>query len=59
MAKKLVLILMILTGFLCACSPQGEDGALTGKLDPQNPVIISRWHYYVGDNQLALETAMR
>lgn len=46
----LVLSVLIL---LTACSA-GEKTAL----NPKNPVSITLWHYYVGDNKIALETAV-
>ena len=46
----LVLSVLIL---LTACSA----GAKTA-LNPKNPVSITLWHYYVGDNKIALETAV-
>lgn len=32
--------------------------AKTGTLDPKKPVTITLWHYYVGENQQALEEAV-
>lgn len=41
---------------LVACSSGGAGGKTA--LDPKNPVSITLWHYYVGDNKIALETAV-
>jgi len=49
---KLVCLAMGLLMLLTACS----TGTKTA-LDPKNPVSITLWHYYVGDNKIALETA--
>lgn len=46
---------------LCACSaPAADDskGVETGLLDPKNPVTVTLWHYYAGENQQALERAV-
>lgn len=45
---SLILIAVMLT-LLCACA--GENTAL----DSKKPVTVTLWHYYVGDNQTALE----
>lgn len=34
---------------------QGQTG---GVLDPKNPVTVTLWHYYVGENQEAIEQAV-
>jgi multiple sugar transport system substrate-binding protein len=54
--KRKVIAVCITLGvlfLLTACS-EGEKTAL----DPKNPVSITLWHYYVGDNKIALETAV-
>ncbi|MBC3796085.1 extracellular solute-binding protein [Acetobacterium tundrae] len=49
-AACLVLSMVIL---LTSCSTAEKS-----VLDPKNPVSITLWHYYVGDNKIALETAV-
>lgn len=49
---KLVCLAMGVIILLTACS----SGTKTA-LDPKNPVSITLWHYYVGDNKIALEIA--
>ncbi|PKM42225.1 MAG: sugar ABC transporter substrate-binding protein, partial [Firmicutes bacterium HGW-Firmicutes-6] len=55
MKRKIKLVGLVLSVLilLTACSA-GEKTAL----DPKNPVSITLWHYYVGDNKIALETAV-
>ena len=46
---------------LCACGPAASGGQPTpGEegLDPANPITLTLWHYYVGENQQALESAV-
>lgn len=50
---KLACLFLSVMMLLTACSA-GEKTAL----DPKNPVSITLWHYYVGDNKIALETAV-
>ena len=50
---KLACLFLSMLMLLTACSA-GEKTAL----DPKNPVSITLWHYYVGDNKIALETAV-
>ncbi len=55
MKRKVKLVCLVLSVLitLTACST-GEKTAL----DPKNPVSITLWHYYVGDNKIALEKAV-
>lgn len=55
MKTKVILVCLVLSVLmlLTACSA-GEKTAL----DPKSPVSITLWHYYVGDNKIALETAV-
>ena len=55
MKRKLKALCLVLSLFilLTACSP-GEKSVL----DPKKPVSITLWHYYIGDNKIALETAV-
>lgn len=51
----LLLAIMLLTG----CAPVDKDAnGLKSDLSPKNPVVVTLWHYYVGENQLALEQAV-
>lgn len=55
----LVVGMLLLTG----CAPkdtteQGTGPQTTGNLDPASPTTVTLWHYYVGENQQALETAV-
>lgn len=54
-AAGLVLSMLLL---LTACSSGATGGQGKSVLDPKNPVSITLWHYYVGDNKIALETAV-
>lgn len=47
-------LLIIMLFMVSACS----NGNSSSELDPSNPVSISLWHYYVGDNKIALELAV-
>lgn len=71
MLKKvlaLTLACLLIVTCLAACSGGADtsgSGASTGgsavtdgNLDPQNPVTVTLWHYYVGENQQALEAAV-
>ncbi|KNZ41733.1 extracellular solute-binding protein [Acetobacterium bakii] len=55
MKQKLKAVCLALSLFilLTGCSSDA-----TSVLDPKNPVSITLWHYYVGDNKIALETAV-
>ncbi|MEL7661032.1 extracellular solute-binding protein [Acetobacterium wieringae] len=55
MKRKIKLVCLVISVLitLTACST-GEKTAL----DPKNPVSITLWHYYVGDNKIALEKAV-
>ena len=55
MKRKFLLTGLVLSVLILvtACS----TGAKTA-LNPKNPVSITLWHYYVGDNKIALETAV-
>ena len=55
MKRKIILVGLVLSVLILvtACS----TGAKTA-LNPKNPVSITLWHYYVGDNKIALETAV-
>lgn len=61
MKKRLGLsLLLILCLLLTACTsstPEAQTKS-TGNLDPKNPVVVTLWHYYVGENQQALESAV-
>lgn len=50
---KLVCLALALLITLTACSVSEKTA-----LDPKNPVSITLWHYYAGDNKIALETAV-
>jgi len=55
MKRKLKVVCLVLSLFilLTGCSTEVKS-----VLDPKNPVSITLWHYYVGDNKIALETAV-
>lgn len=55
MKRKIILVGLVLSVLILvtACS----TGAKTA-LNPKNPVSITLWHYYVGDNKIAVETAV-
>lgn len=55
MKKRILMLVMIGilgTGVLCGCG-NTEDG--TVKLDPNNPVSLTVWHYYNGSQQAAFD----
>lgn len=62
MLKRIVIVCLLTLCLLAgACSPAGDTekkGALTGNLDPKNPVTVSLWHYYIGQNQQMLEASV-
>lgn len=66
MKKKwiaLILAALLAISSLAACSTASPSGSIAnagagGNLDPQNPVTVTLWHYYVGENQQALEAAV-
>lgn len=52
--KTLVLSFVLSTTLLfsgCSSNDQTEE---TSNLDPKNPVVITLWHYYAGDNKTAI-----
>lgn len=51
----LVLGLLVVLG---GCTDNGTTDGPTGHLSAQNPVTVTLWHYYVGENQQALERAV-
>lgn len=55
MKRKLKAVCLVLSLFilLTGCSTGAQS-----VLDKKNPVSITLWHYYVGDNKIALETAV-
>lgn len=53
--KTKICILLSITIFISGCSAfSGEETAL----DPKNPVVVTLWHYYAGDNKLQIEKAV-
>lgn len=54
--KRGIALVMALGLILTGCSSEKREQQQSG-LDPNNPVVISLWHYYVGDNKLILESA--
>lgn len=53
-AGALAAVLIALAG----CSSSSKDAGEAGALNPENPVTVTLWHYYVGENQQALERAV-
>ena len=49
----LSLLVVVMAGTACSTASQKKTA-----LDPKNPVSITLWHYYVGDNKIALEKAV-
>lgn len=63
LALLLVFVLALMCGCTAASSSAGAAGGETAEpdettLDPANPVTLTLWHYYVGENQQALESAV-
>ncbi|MDK2905936.1 MAG: multiple sugar transport system substrate-binding protein, partial [Eubacteriaceae bacterium] len=54
MKKAIALFLIGMICILTACSGQDSQSAL----DPENPVTLNLWHYYTGDNKIAMEEAI-
>lgn len=50
---KLICLAMAVLIILAGCSVGGKTA-----LNPKNPVSITLWHYYVGDNKIAMEKAV-
>ena len=46
---------MVLLILLAGCSQNSPTGQGADVLDPGNPVALTLWHYYVGDNKISLE----
>ena len=55
MKRKIILVGLVLSVLILvtACSTGAKSA-----LNPKNPVSITLWHYYVGDNKIAVETAV-
>lgn len=51
---KTVLLIFFVSILLSSCTASNKEKSSTS-LDPQRPVLITMWHYYVGDNKIALE----
>lgn len=50
--RSRIIVLLMLALFLTGCANSST------KLNPKIPVTITLWHYYVGDNLIALEEAI-
>lgn len=50
------LAVAMLTAALCGCSSNGTEGVKKVKLDPNNPVSLTVWHYYNGTQQATFDT---
>ncbi len=60
MAKRIMAVVFLAALLtLTAC---GGDSDLSNRaetvLDPKNPITVSLWHYYVGENKVALDRAI-
>lgn len=53
-----LIITIVISCVACASPGKKNEGAAYGFLDPKNPVTVTLWHYYVGANQIALESAV-
>ncbi len=56
--RKTICITLLLFALVLLLSSCGQEGGVKSALDPQNPVTITLWHYYTGENKLALEDAV-
>ena len=60
----LYIVLAFMLVFATACGGKKVDPTdsaaplASSVLDPKNPVTITLWHYYVGENQQAIEAAV-
>ncbi len=52
MKIKKVIVVLLTVMLLVSCSGMGSTKSL---LNPKKPVTVTLWHYYVGENQQALE----
>lgn len=50
-----VLAAVLLAGMVGCGQGTAQSGADKQGLDPKNPVTLTLWHYYIGENQQALE----
>ena len=57
MKKKAAVCVMILAGILAlgGCGSEKTAGGTSVKLDPNNPVSLTIWHYYNGSQQAAFD----
>lgn len=56
MKVKLIILCFFLVASLFMSSCTGDNAEkVSASLNPKNPVTIILWHYYVGDNKIALE----
>lgn len=56
--RSLLAAVLLLCLLLSACSSSPKEPGVTGNLDPKKPVTVTLWHYYVGENQQMLDTAV-
>lgn len=57
--KKIMLLILI--SLMCAfifAGCQSNDNKQVTELDPKNPITLTLWHYYVGENLRAIEKAV-
>lgn len=55
---KIIAVLLVLLVILSGCFSRNGSSTNTTNLNPANPVTVTLWHYYVSENQQALETAV-
>lgn len=56
-----ILLLSLALTTACSSAPNSNtvtQGKVTGNLNSKSPVTVTLWHYYVGENQQALESAV-
>lgn len=51
-----IAVLLLLTGMMTGCSLQGETGSKEIKLDSDNPLSLTIWHYYNGTQQATFDS---
>lgn len=56
--RKTSLFLVIVLSLTLLSSCGKKEGSTTDILDPKNPTTVTLWHYYISENQQALEAAV-
>ncbi len=58
MRGRILCLLLVFLFVLGGCSTTESGAGEPSSLDPENPVTITLWHYYLDENKIALEQAV-